>query len=156
MSKSKHKSQGTLHPWSGTRAGFFTTNTRAASSSQLSRLKAHFYGGGSDGYSNKPCLAKYKKGSNANSTAKELRPGRARGIILEPPVLWGKWDIENYPVRHNSEANIWDGRRSLTAWGNRKYLVLMKFYFYSLQVGNIFQPKGKIDNPQLEGTVVTS
>lgn len=87
MSKSEHKSQDTLRPWSGTRAGFFTTNTRAASSSQLSRLKAHFYGGGSDGYSNKPCLAKYKKGSNANSTAKEFRPGRARGIILEPPVL---------------------------------------------------------------------
>lgn len=42
------------------------------------------------------------------------------------------------------------------AWGNRKYLVLMKSYFYSLQVGNILQPKGKIDNPQLEGTVVTS
>lgn len=87
MSKSKHKSQGTPHPWSGTRAGFFTTNTRVASSSQLSRLQTHFGGGGSDGYSNKPCLAKYEKGSSAKRTPKELRLGEARDILLEPTLL---------------------------------------------------------------------
>lgn len=76
MSKSKHKSQA-IHPRSGTRAGFFTMNTRAASSSQLSRLQTHFDGGGSDGYSNKPCLAKYEKGSSANRTSEKLHLGKA-------------------------------------------------------------------------------